>query len=68
MHIIKHGVKKITRYEKPLIFSCLSCNCRFEANPDEYTPPDDDNYRDGATAKCPECGEISYEEFTLNRG
>lgn len=68
MHIIKHGVKKVSRYEKPIIFSCLSCNCRFEANPDEYAPPIDDNDRDGATAKCPECGEISYEEFTLNRG
>ena len=68
MHIIKHGEKILTKYEKPIIFSCLSCHCRFIANPDEYTPPDDDNYRDGATAKCPECRARAYEEFIPKRG
>lgn len=61
MRIIKHGEKPKNKYENPLIFCCLNCRCRFEADPGEYVPPED-QYDHGAYCICPECGGTAQEE------
>lgn len=63
MFIIKDGDKELAekKRKQTKVFECKTCGCVFKADKGEYRGEDGCDFRYYYYAKCPCCGDKTYE-------